>query len=158
VENALIKARAACASSGLPAIADDSGLEVDALGGLPGVRSARYAGDTADDTANNAKLLAALDGLPAARRAARFRSVVVYLRHALDPAPIITEGVWRGRILCQPRGEGGFGYDPLFLDPVQDSSAAQMSPMEKNRLSHRGIAMRALCARLREEWAARDDS
>ncbi|MDZ7828392.1 MAG: RdgB/HAM1 family non-canonical purine NTP pyrophosphatase [Halofilum sp. (in: g-proteobacteria)] len=147
VENALAKARHVAARTGLPAIADDSGLEVDALDGAPGVRSARYAGEPADDEANNRRLLADLEGLPASRRHARFRAVLVYLRHAADPAPIIAEGVWEGRIADAPRGEGGFGYDPLFeLDDGRTS--AELPPEEKNRLSHRGRALAELRERL----------
>ena len=116
--NALLKARHAARVTGLPALADDSGLEVDALGGAPGVRSARYAGPEADDAANNARLLAALSGVPEPQRTARYRCVLVWMDGPDDPAPLIAEGLWEGRILTEPRGRGGFGYDPLFLDPV----------------------------------------
>lgn len=147
VENALAKARHVAAQTGLPAIADDSGLEVDALDGAPGVRSARYAGEPADDQANNRRLLADLEGLPADGRRARFRAVLVYLRHAADPAPVIAEGIWEGRIADAPRGDGGFGYDPLFeLDDGRTS--AELPPEEKNRLSHRGRALTELRERL----------
>lgn len=143
VENAIAKARHATRESGLPAIADDSGLEVDALDGAPGVRSARFAGIRADDKANNKKLLTALDGVPEDRRDARYRAVVVFLRAADDPAPIIAEGIWSGRIALAPKGSGGFGYDPLFL-LADGRTAAQLRPQEKNAASHRGQALRAL--------------
>lgn len=150
VENALLKARHAAQASGLPALADDSGLIVDALGGEPGLKSARYAGVQGDHAANIAKLLAALDGVPAPRRTARFYSVIVLLRHPEDPQPLIAEGFWEGMILEAPRGDGGFGYDPIFLDPAQQLSAAEMDPELKNRLSHRGQALARLLERLRE--------
>lgn len=148
VENAIAKARFAAQASGLPALADDSGLEVAALGGAPGVRSARYAGEAADDASNNAKLLAALDGRPEAERAARFVCVVALLRHAEDPVPVIAQGFWEGRILEAPRGDGGFGYDPLFYAPERGCSAAELSATDKGQLSHRGRALRDLVARL----------
>jgi XTP/dITP diphosphohydrolase len=148
VENAILKARNAAAHTGLPAIADDSGIEVDALNGAPGIYSARYAGTDGDDAANNAKLLAALAELPPAARSARFRSVVVFMRHADDPSPLIAEGAWEGRILDAPRGSGGFGYDPLFQVAGRDVSAAELPAEEKNRLSHRGQALRRLLAEL----------
>ena len=151
VENALIKARAAARASGLPAIADDSGIEVDALDGAPGVRSARYAGETASDEDNVRKLLEALSGVRGAARSARFRCVVVYLAHAGHPAPLIRDGRWEGLVLEAPRGEGGFGYDPVFLDPETGSSAAELVPEDKNRRSHRGQALRALVAALAGE-------
>jgi XTP/dITP diphosphohydrolase len=149
VENALLKARHAAQLSGLAAIADDSGLEVAALGGAPGVWSARYAGNGASDAANNAKLLKALVDVPEAARGARFVSVVVALRHAADPTPIIAQGFWSGRILAAPRGRGGFGYDPLFGLPELDCAAAELEPAIKNRLSHRGQAMAMLIQQLR---------
>lgn len=148
VENALIKARHASASTGLPALADDSGLIVDALGGAPGLYSARYAGTLADDEANNTKLLEALRGLPPERRNARFYAVVVLLRQAEDPQPLICEGQWPGRILDRPRGRGGFGYNPLFLDPVHGLSAAEMTAQLRNRISHRAQALHLLRSRL----------
>jgi|SRR5690606_12204751 XTP/dITP diphosphohydrolase len=151
VENALIKARHASAASGRPAIADDSGLEVDALDGAPGVHSARYAGAGADDAANVAKLLAALAPVPDARRRARFRCVMVYLRHAADPAPVIAQGTWAGRIGHAVRGQNGFGYDPVFVVPECGCTAAELPPEVKNRLSHRGQALRALVAALAAE-------
>ncbi len=147
VENALAKARHAARATGLPAIADDSGLEVDALGGAPGVRSARYAGEQGGDAQNNAKLLRALAEVPADRRTARYRAVLVFLRAADDPAPIIAEGTWNGRITAEPRGAGGFGYDPLF--ELEDRrSAAELPGEEKNRVSHRARALAELRRRL----------
>ena len=140
LENALLKARAAASVAHVPAIADDSGLEVDALHGAPGIFSARFAGAEADEDANNRKLIEALQGIAAAQRSARFRCVLVYVRTPTDHAPIIAEGVWEGRILESPQGDGGFGYDPLFLPRGLAVSAAEMSAEEKNRLSHRGQA------------------
>lgn len=148
VENALIKARAAAEHTGLPAIADDSGLEVDALRGAPGIHSARYSGG--GDAANNRKLLAALEGLPRAQRGARFQCVLVYLRHAGDPVPLICQGSWDGFVLDAPRGEEGFGYDPLFYVPQYDCSAAELPREVKNRISHRALA----CAKLAEALRA----
>ncbi|KAA0693895.1 RdgB/HAM1 family non-canonical purine NTP pyrophosphatase [Halopseudomonas laoshanensis] len=147
VENAIIKARHACRASGLPALADDSGIAVDALAGAPGIYSARYAG-AGGDAANNAKLLQALEGLPPEQRGARFISVLVLMMHAEDPTPIICEGVWHGSILHSARGEHGFGYDPLFWVPEANCSSAELSPADKNRLSHRAKAMFQLRARL----------
>lgn len=149
IENAILKARHAAAHTGLPAMADDSGIEVDALNGAPGIYSARYAGVHGDDAANNARLLAALEGLPTAERGARFYCAVAFLRHAEDHTPVIAEGIWEGRILESARGEGGFGYDPLFFDPALDRSAAELDPAEKNRVSHRARALRAIAERLR---------
>ncbi len=143
-ENALLKARHAAAESGLPAIADDSGLEVDALDGAPGIRSARYAGVGASDDQNNKKLLKALGTRPARERGARFRSVIVYVRAANDLEPLLGEGVWEGRILGAPRGSGGFGYDPLFLDETTGLTGGELEPDDKNRRSHRGQAARRL--------------
>jgi XTP/dITP diphosphohydrolase len=154
IENALLKARHASAASGLPALADDSGLAVDALGGAPGIYSARFADspDNADratrDTANNQKLLRSLDGLTEAERSAQFHCVVVYLRHAADPTPLIAHGIWQGRILPVPAGEGGFGYDPLFYVAAMDCSSAQLSAEQKNTISHRAIAMKSLIQQL----------
>ncbi|MBD8642195.1 RdgB/HAM1 family non-canonical purine NTP pyrophosphatase [Stenotrophomonas sp. CFBP 13724] len=148
VENALIKARAACQASGLPALADDSGLIVDALGGAPGLYSARYAGSPTDDAANNAKLLADLHGVPADQRTARFFAVIVLLRHATDPQPLVCEGSWEGVILDAPRGSNGFGYNPVFLDPRHGLTAAEMEPALKNTLSHRALALQQLKQRL----------
>lgn len=148
VENAIAKARYAAAVSGLPALADDSGLEVDVLQGAPGVRSARYAGADANDAANNAKLLQALADVPEAARGARFVCVMAFLRHADDPVPCIAQGVWEGRILPAPRGDAGFGYDPLFEVTELGCSAAELSREQKQQRSHRGQAMRALIAQL----------
>jgi XTP/dITP diphosphohydrolase len=147
--NALIKARHAAAIALLPAIADDSGLEVDALGGFPGLHTARYAGPQADDHANNDKLLARLAGLPAWARGARYRCAMVFVRAALDAAPIVAEASWPGRIGFVPRGAGGFGYDPVFIAAGDDRAAAEMPEMEKNRVSHRGQALVALAAAMR---------
>lgn len=144
VENALIKARHAARRTGLPAIADDSGLLVDALGGAPGIHSARYAGPQADDRANVAKLLEALGAVPPTARAARFYCVIVALTHAGDPAPVVAAGQWRGRIALEPAGAGGFGYDPVFFDPDLGATAAELPAATKNRVSHRGIALRRL--------------
>lgn len=148
VENALIKARAACRASGMPALADDSGLIVDALGGAPGLYSARYAGSPTDDAANNAKLLADLRDVPPSQRTARFFAVIVLLRHATDPQPLICEGRWEGLILDAPRGSNGFGYNPVFLDPRHGLTAAEMEPALKNTLSHRALALQQLKQRL----------
>ena len=152
VENALLKARHAARATGLPALADDSGLCVDALGGAPGLYSARYAGVHGDAQANIAKLLAAMKDVPAAQRTAHFHAVIVLLRHADDPQPIIAEGRWSGLILETPRGDGGFGYDPVFLDPENNLSAAEFEPAIKNRLSHRGRALAALRQKLADTW------
>ena len=148
LENAELKARHAAALSGCAAVADDSGLEVAALGGAPGLFSARYAGSGADDAANNAKLLRELHGIPMERRQARYRCALVFVSGALDPAPLQAEGEWQGIILDAPRGSGGFGYDPYFWLPELQLTAAQLDSHAKNRLSHRGKAMRALRARL----------
>lgn len=148
VENAILKARNAAAHTGLPAIADDSGLEVDALNGAPGIYSARYAGPGGDAGANIDKLLRAMEAIPDAERGARFHCVLVYLRHADDPSPVIAEGSWEGRILRARRGDGGFGYDPVFYVPTHDMSAAELEKAEKNRISHRGLALQGLHARL----------
>lgn len=150
IENALIKARHAARATGLPALADDSGICVDALDGAPGLYAARYAGTHGDSAANNAKLLRELDGVPMEKRTAYFIAVLVLLRHADDPAPLIAEGRWHGRILQAPRGEGGFGYDPLFLPDGSDLGAAEIEPALKNRLSHRGQALDVLKARFAE--------
>jgi len=146
VENAIIKARNAVLHSGLPAIADDSGLVVDALHGAPGVLSARYAGAGATDRDNLQKVLQALDGVPDEQRTARFVCVMVFMQHAEDPLPVIAQGVWEGRILHQPKGENGFGYDPVFWVPELDCAAAELSAEVKNALSHRGKALRTLAA------------
>ncbi|MBD9354319.1 RdgB/HAM1 family non-canonical purine NTP pyrophosphatase [Methylomonas albis] len=148
IENAIIKARNAAAHCNLPAIADDSGLAVDVLGGAPGVISARYAGAGASDQANLDKLLEEMRDVPDTERGARFICVMVYLRHALDPTPIIAQGVWKGRILRQAVGENGFGYDPVFWVEQYQCSSAQLAPELKNALSHRGQALRALSQQL----------
>ncbi|MGY0634970.1 RdgB/HAM1 family non-canonical purine NTP pyrophosphatase [Luteimonas sp. A478] len=148
VENALLKARHAARATRLPALADDSGLCVDALGGAPGLYSSRYAGPEADAAANVAKLLQALQDVPEARRGARFHCALVLLRHPEDPQPLIAEGSWEGRILPAPRGSHGFGYDPVFLDPDHGLSAAEMDPAIKNRIGHRGRALEQLRQRL----------
>ncbi|MDH3453119.1 MAG: RdgB/HAM1 family non-canonical purine NTP pyrophosphatase, partial [Gammaproteobacteria bacterium] len=150
VENAIIKARNAAQHTQLPAIADDSGIEVDALHGAPGIHSARFAGADADDAKNNAKLVALLRDVAPAERTARFRAVIVYLRHAADPAPLIAEGVWEGVIQLQARGSNGFGYDPYFFLPDLGCTSAELQPAEKNRLSHRGQALQALVDKLRK--------
>ncbi len=147
VENAIIKARAAAAHSGHPALADDSGLEVDYLRGEPGIHSARYSGQ--GDAANNAKLLAALEGVPEAQRSARFQCALVYMRHARDPMPLVCQASWEGRILLAPRGDNGFGYDPLFYVPEQQCSSAELEPGLKNRISHRARASALLLEALR---------
>ncbi|MGM0535320.1 MAG: RdgB/HAM1 family non-canonical purine NTP pyrophosphatase [Pseudomonadota bacterium] len=144
VENALLKAREASRLSGLPALADDSGLEVDALNGAPGIYSARYAGEPRSDARNNARLLASLAEVPEGGRRARYWCVLVLLRHAEDPVPLIVQRSWEGEILQAPRGEEGFGYDPLFWLPDQQASAAELTAEQKNRLSHRGRALQAL--------------
>ena len=148
VENALQKARHASAAAALPAIADDSGLVVPALGGAPGVRSARYAGDDATDAQNNRKLIGALADIE--DRSAWFYCALVFIERPEDPAPLLATGLWRGRIIDQPRGGGGFGYDPHFLVPHLDRTSAELAPEEKNALSHRGQAVAALLQRLRE--------
>lgn len=148
IENALIKARHAAAVSGLAAIADDSGLCVDALDGAPGVRSARYAGEPASDAVNNAKLLAEMDHVPDPGRGAAFVSLLVLLRSPNDPIPLIAEGRWRGMILRAPHGAHGFGYDPLFFIPEQNCTSAELAPDKKNRISHRGLAMQDLLRQL----------
>jgi XTP/dITP diphosphohydrolase len=148
VENAILKARNASRHTGLPAIADDSGLEVDALDGAPGVHSARYAGENGSDEANVAKLLRELAGVPQDKRTARFQCLMVYLRHADDPTPIICQGMWEGRVLFEPRGTSGFGYDPVFFVPTHNCSAAELPPEVKNQISHRGQALRKLAAAL----------
>lgn len=147
--NALLKARHAAAASGLPAIGDDSGLEVDALGGRPGVFSARYAGRAASAADNNRRLLEELAGVPRDRRGSRFRCVIALVRDAGDPVPLVAEGVWEGRIGEEPRGAGGFGYDPLFIPVGGEFTAAELPAAEKNRRSHRGRALAALVDRLR---------
>ena len=150
VENAILKARNAAAHTGLPAIADDSGLEVDALNGAPGIYSARFSGADASDAKNNALLIDMLGDLPDAPRTARYQAVLVLMRHPDVPTPLICQGTWEGEILLAPRGNGGFGYDPHFLIPELGVTAAEMDPAEKNRVSHRGRALKALMDALRE--------
>jgi XTP/dITP diphosphohydrolase len=149
VENAIIKARHASLNSKLPAIADDSGLVVDALDGAPGVLSARYAGTGSSDLDNLQKLIRELDGVPEAQRNARFICVLVFMQHAADPTPVIAQGVWEGKILTQPAGSNGFGYDPVFWVPTHRCASAELPPEVKNALSHRGQALRALTAMLK---------
>ncbi len=149
VENAIIKARNACAATGLPAIADDSGLEVDALSGAPGIYSARFAGPGASDQQNIEKLLSELGELEPNQRTARFRCVLVYMRHQCDPTPLIAIGSWEGNILKTPEGENGFGYDPIFWSPEYDCAAAQLTPDQKKAVSHRGKAVTQLTEQLR---------
>ncbi len=154
LENALLKAHHAAAATGCAVLADDSGLEVDALGGAPGVLSARFAGASADDAANNRKLLEALVDVAPAARGARYRCVLVYLEGPADREPLVAEGVWEGQIAATPRGAGGFGYDPYFLVPEEGCTAAELAPSIKNQLSHRGKAL----ADLRRALAARRSS
>jgi XTP/dITP diphosphohydrolase len=148
VENAIIKARHAAERTGLPALADDSGIEVDALDGAPGVYSARFAGNDANDDANNALLVEKLRDVPAGQRNARYRAVIVFMRHAGDPSPLICEGSWEGMIQLSPQGDGGFGYDPYFYLPELGCTSAELSAAEKNRLSHRGQALAELKRKL----------
>ena len=150
--NALLKARHAASLSASAAVADDSGLEVDALGGAPGIYSARYAGLGADDAANNAKLMRDLAGIPPERRGARYRCALAFVESVADAQPLIAEADWQGFILDAPRGGGGFGYDPYFWLPDLNKTAAELTPAEKNRLSHRGNALRVL----REQLAGRE--
>lgn len=153
IENAILKARYACEVSGLPAIADDSGLVVDALEGAPGIYSARYAGAKATDASNMAKLLAELRGIPPENRSAHYICVIVYLRSEKDPSPIICQGQWDGSISLGPKGDQGFGYDPIFYVPTHQCSAAELSLSEKNRISHRGQAMRRIVDELSRQVA-----
>jgi len=149
VENAILKARNAAQHTGLPAIADDSGIEVDALRGAPGIYSARYAGAGASDEANLQKLLADLAGVADEERTARFQCLMVYMEHEADPTPLICQGTWEGRIGHEPKGDNGFGYDPIFIVPEKGCMSAELPPEEKNRLSHRGKALRELVEALR---------
>ena len=151
IENAILKARHAARETGLPALADDSGLAVDALGGQPGVRSARYAGSGANDADNIQALLRAMKDVPEDQRGAQFHCALVYLRHADDPTPVICHGRWPGRILAQPQGEAGFGYDPVFFAPEHDCSAAELTREQKGRISHRGRALASLLEQLGAE-------
>lgn len=149
VENAILKARNAAKQTGLPAIADDSGIEVDALHGAPGIYSARFSGADATDEKNNALLVEKLRNVPEEQRRARYQAVIVLLRHAEDPTPLIAQGSWEGTITLTPQGSGGFGYDPHFLVPGLNKTAAQLSAQEKQALSHRGKAMAQLAAQLK---------
>ena len=149
VENAILKARNAARHTGQPAIADDSGLEVDALAGAPGIYSARYAGKEASDRKNIEKLLEALADVPEEKRSARFQCLMVYMRHADDPTPLICQGSWEGRILTAARGSNGFGYDPVFYVPTHNCASAELPAKTKNSISHRGQALRQLVAALR---------
>jgi len=142
VENAILKARSAAQHTGLPALADDSGIEVDALNGQPGIYSARYSGE--GDDANNIKLLKELEGVPDELRTARFRCCIVFMRHADDPSPLIADASWEGRILHELSGANGFGYDPLFFVPTHNACSAELSPDEKNSVSHRGQALKQI--------------
>jgi XTP/dITP diphosphohydrolase len=151
VENAIIKARNAAQHTGFAALADDSGIEVDALDGAPGVYSARFSGADATAEKNNTLLVEKLRGVPASERTARYRAVIVYMRHAADPSPIICEGSWEGLIQLEPRGDGGFGYDPYFFLPQLGCTSAELSATEKNQLSHRGKALGLLVDRLQHE-------
>jgi len=153
-ENALLKARHAARRAALPALADDSGLEVDALGGRPGVRSARFAGENASDRDNTARLLAELLGVPQESRQARYRCVLALVQSGDDPAPLFATGRWEGRIAYQPAGAGGFGYDPLFIPAGFACTAAQLPPEQKNAASHRGAALRALMQQLQAQDGA----
>jgi XTP/dITP diphosphohydrolase len=148
VENAILKARNAAKVSGLPAIADDSGLEVDALKGAPGIYSARFAGAGASDDDNLQKLLAELKNVPDEQRTARFQCLLVYMRHADDPTPLICQGTWEGIITREPQGNNGFGYDPVFYVPTHQCTSAQLTPEQKNQLSHRGQALKQLLTNL----------
>ncbi len=151
IENALIKARHAARISGLPALADDSGIAVDALHGAPGIYSARYAGEGASDAENLNKLIAAVEPLPVNERTARYHCVIAYLRHAEDPVPLIATGTWEGSLITEPRGTNGFGYDPIFYLEQHGCTAAELDPAVKNRLSHRGQALRGLLQQLTGE-------
>ncbi|EKO3514929.1 XTP/dITP diphosphatase [Vibrio fluvialis] len=151
IENAIIKARHAAKETGLPAIADDSGLEVDYLGGAPGVYSARYAGEDASDQQNLEKLLDAMKDVPKAQRSARFHCVLVLMRHENDPTPLVCHGKWEGRILTQAHGSNGFGYDPIFFVPEENCASAQLEPMRKKQLSHRGQALKKLFQAIEEQ-------
>ncbi|MGB1801138.1 MAG: RdgB/HAM1 family non-canonical purine NTP pyrophosphatase [Gammaproteobacteria bacterium] len=151
VENALIKARNAAAHTNYPAIADDSGIEVPALDGRPGIYSARYAGIGASDEENLNKLIDDIKDLPEEERIAQFVCVMVYMRHANDPIPVISQGIWKGTLLTEPRGKNGFGYDPIFFVPTHDCCSAELLPEVKNQLSHRGQALRQLVKLMHEE-------
>lgn len=150
VENAIIKARHACKLTGLPALSDDSGIEVDFLNGQPGIYSARYAGEHSNNEANNKKLLAKLEGVEQNRRTARFQCLIVFMQHELDPTPIICQGTWEGFITLELSGKEGFGYDPLFYVPEHQCTSAELASELKNKISHRGQALQKLVAALKE--------
>lgn len=154
VENAIIKARHAAKITGLPVIADDSGLEVDALNGAPGIYSARFAGTDASDKDNLLKLLSELKDVPEEKRTARFWCILVLMRHADDPTPLICQGFWEGKITTEPSGENGFGYDPVFYVPEKNTTSAQLDKATKNTLSHRGKALKQLLALLQSKLQA----
>lgn len=153
VENAIIKARNAAQHTGFAALADDSGIEVDALQGQPGIYSARYAGLPGDDTANNQKLLDAVKDLPEEQRTGRFRCCIVYMRHAEDPSPLIADASWEGIIMTEESGANGFGYDPMFFVPTHGCSSAELDPDEKNRISHRGLALQEMLTKLQQVYS-----
>jgi len=146
--NALLKARYAAAATNLPALADDSGIEVDALGGRPGIYSARYAGEGASDQQNLRKMLGELHGVPAGKRTARYQCVIAFVSTSIDTQPILATGTWEGSLITEPRGLGGFGYDPIFVPGGFDRTAAELDPAQKNSLSHRGQALAALITQL----------
>jgi XTP/dITP diphosphohydrolase len=156
IENAILKARHASRAANLPAIADDSGIEVDALRGAPGIYSARFAGEGASDQQNLDKLLAELRNVPLEQRTARYQCALAFLRWDTDPSPLVCQASWEGRVIDTPRGTGGFGYDPVFELPERGKTAAELAPEEKNQISHRGKALRELVARLREHAFARE--
>lgn len=149
VENAILKARNAAHYTGLPALADDSGIEVDALNGAPGIYSARYAGVGASDEQNLQKLIREISSIPNAPRSARFQCLMVLMSHEMDPTPLICQGTWEGQIIDTPQGDNGFGYDPIFFVPEENCTSAQLSPARKNALSHRGQALNCLLAQLK---------
>lgn len=156
VENAIIKARHAAEETGLPCIADDSGLAVDALHGAPGIYSARFSGDNATDASNIDKLLMDIADIPEGKRQAQFHCCLVFMRHAADPTPVISHGIWRGEILTARLGEGGFGYDPVFWVAEQNSTAAQLTKAQKHAISHRGKAVKGLIAQMQSAGVLAD--
>jgi len=158
IENAILKARNACAQTGLPALADDSGIEVDYLDGAPGIYSARFAGEHGNNEANNALLLEKLDGVPVLERTARFHCILAYMRHKDDPTPLVFHGIWEGRILTSDEGEEGFGYDPIFYVPECGCSAASLPKEIKNQISHRGKALQQLLATFQKDTFKQSDS
>jgi len=152
VENAIIKARHACNKTGLPSIADDSGIEVDYLKGKPGIYSARFAGEKASDQQNLDKLLTELNGVPASLRTARYQCVIVFMRHAKDPTPLVCQASWEGSLLTQAKGDGGFGYDPIFWLEENNCTSAELSPQQKHAISHRGKAVRQFLKQFQQEY------